>query len=300
MKVSALALVILLFSACDRGEKTATKSSGSSSSNSPAIKLLDAGKDPKHELRFAAKKGAQQKVLMGLQMGITMDIGGTPRTQSMPRIDMPMEVTVTDVTTNGDMTYRFELREPEIADDGMTAPGVVAGMKGALAGIAGLSGTAVVTNRGFTKSVDIKVPAGANPQVTQFMDSFKQSIGQMSAPLPEQAVGVGAKWETSTTISQNGMKLKQVATTEVIGIDGNIATLSIKLQQSADRQKVTSNGMTVDLESLTGSGGGETTIDLGKIVPATAKMSLRSDMKMKAGGQSMAMGFDVVMTMAAQ
>ncbi len=298
--MSALALVILLFSACDRGEKTTAKSAGSSSAGSPAIKLLDAGKDPKKELRFTAKKGAQQKVLMGVQMGITMDLGGMPRTQSIPRIDMPMEVTVTDVAGNGDLTYRFELREPQIVDDGTAGPGVVAGMKGALDGMAGLSGTAVVTSRGFTKSVDLKVPAGANPQIKQFMESLKQSIGQMSAPLPEQPVGIGAKWETTTNIEQNGMKLKQVATSEVLALDGNVFTLSIKLKQSAGRQKVTTNGITVDLESLDGTGGGETTIDLGQIVPSKANVTLRSDMKMNSGGQSMSMGFDVVMTMAAQ
>ena len=291
-----LALVVLGCGGCDRGEKAPS----TRAPDGPTIKVLNAGKDPKRVLRVKAPKDEKQTVVMALDMGITLDMGGVPRTQTIPTISMPMDVTVNDVAANGDIRYTFVLREPSILADDVTPPAVIEAMKGATVGIAGLKGTAVVTNRGFTKDVHVTTPPGASPQIVQMVDSLEQSIGQMAAPVPEEAVGVGATWETTMNITKSSMKLTQVATTEIVAMEGDVVTLSIKLTQSAPKQKITTNGVTANLESYSGTGTGQTIVDLGHIVPKKAQVGLKSDMKMKAGEQSVSMGLTMDMTITAE
>jgi hypothetical protein len=233
-----------------------------------------------------------------MDMGLTMDLGGGSHTQQIPTVEMLMDVAVTDVAANGDIKFKFALTEVNVLPTPGIDPGVSAAMKSALTGMDGLSGSATVTSRGFSKDIDIKTPPGANAQVAQFLDSIKQSIGQMTAPFPEEAVGVGAKWDTLMRISQSGMNMTQVASNEIVALDADSVTLSIKIKQDAPRQTITKDGQTATLESYTGGGTGETTLKLASIVPTKALVTLESNMSMKAGAQSMTLGLDVRMGMS--
>lgn len=302
MNVKLLVVVALLFVAgCEKGEKSAAggASSGPADSATPQIKVVDSGKAPKATLRFAPAKGAKQSIVMAMDMGMTMNLGGGSRTQQMPTTEMTMDVTITDVAAGGDIRYRFELTKIDVLESGGNAA-LVEAMKSALAGMTGLSGTAHVTNRGFTKDMTVNVPAGVNPQISQFLDSLKQSFAQLTAPLPEEAVGLGAKWDTSTRITQNGMTMTQVASNEITALDGNVLTLSIKLSQTAPRQTIQKDGMTAELERYSGSGAGETTVNLAQVVPTKAKIAMKNDMDLKSAGQSLGIGIDAVITMSAK
>jgi hypothetical protein len=297
----AVLLALVVQPACDKGSKSAksdpSSTATSGSAGAPVIKLLDAGSGEKRQLRFTAEKGLAKTLGMTMGMTMSLDLGGQEMKQKIPVIEMALDLVVTDVAPSGDIRYEFKLVEPTVVDDGSTPPQMVEAIRGAMAGMAGMSGSAVVTNRGFTKEADIQAPPGMNPQLSQFLDSFKQSVRQMSAPVPEEAVGVGAKWETTTTLTQNGMTLTQVATSELVSFENNVMSLKITMAQSAPKQKITSNGMTVDLVHYKGNGTGETTLDLAAVVPSSARVDLTSDMEMKAGGQTTKMVLDVAMTM---
>ena len=282
--------------ACDRGAGTTTTAVAT---NGPTIKVVDAGKDPKQTLRFTATKGLTKTMMMAMDMSMTFTIGGTPRTQAIPTIQMPLAITVTDVDKNGDIHFDFVLKDPEVVTSDPYDP-TASAVKSALAGMAGLSGKAVVTNRGYSKQVEMTVPPGANPQVAQFVDSMKQSIGQMSAPLPEEPVGVGAKWETTTKLEQSNMTMLQIATNRLSSLDGNNITLDIAITQTAPRQKIRKDGITVDLKRYTATGSAQTTMDLTQVVPSNSKVALKSDMLMEASSQSVGMGLDMTVTLTSQ
>jgi hypothetical protein len=300
----AIMLAVAAQPACDKGSKSksdpASTSSTSAPGDGPVIKLLDAGSGEKRALRFTAEKGLKKTLGMTMGMTMSLDMGGQEMKQKIPVLDMALDLEVTDVAKNGDIRYEFKMVEPKVVDDGTTPPAMVEAIRGAITGMAGLSGSALVTNRGFTKEADIKAPPNMNPQLSQFLDSFKQSVRQMSAPVPEEPVGVGAKWETTTTMNQNGMKLTQVAISELVSLEGNVMKLKITISQSAPKQKITTQGVTVDLDHYKGSGGGETTLDLSQVVPSSARIDLTSDMQMQAGGQTTMMALDVAMTMGAR
>lgn len=294
LPVATLVGLALLVAACDRG----TAPPPASAPSVPTIKVTDPGTGEKKVLRFTPAKGTKKTMRMAMDMGMTMSIGGAPRTQQVPTITMVLDVVVVEVMKNGDFRYEFKLGEPDVAEGG--APGVAGAIRSVLSGMTGLSGSAVVTARGFTGNVEIKVPPGADAQLTQFIDSLKQSVSQMAAPLPEEAVGVGATWETTTNINQGGMKLTQVATYKLVALAGSSMTAAVSLSQTAPKQKLSKNGITVDLDSYSGSGGGDTTIDVLQPVPTKATIKLVSDMHMTSGGNPMGMGLDLTVTMTAE
>ena len=45
------------------------------------------------------------------------------------------------------------------------------------------------------READLKAPPGGSAQMQQSLENLRQSMRQMSAPLPEEPVGKGARWE---------------------------------------------------------------------------------------------------------
>jgi hypothetical protein len=263
----------------------------------PTIKLLDAGKGAKKALRFTAKKGMKRSLTVTMEMGLAMTIGAQAvPAQKLPATRLTMDLVVTSVAPNGDIRYEFVTRKPEVVADRTTPPFVVDAMNKALAELEGLSGHAVVTNRGFSVEADVKVPEKASAQTQQMLDSIRQSLAQIAAPVPEEPVGVGATWETITKLQQNGLVIEQTATNELVAMKGKTITLKIKVAQTAQPQKFTANGVTADLESYSASGHGQTTLGLTNLVPTKAQMSLTSDMRLEAQGQKLDMSLDLAVT----
>jgi hypothetical protein len=292
MKALVVAVVVSLW--------FANASAAKETANRPTIQLLDAGKGPKQQLRYTATKGLKRTVTLTMEMAMRMNMGRSPTTQKLPVMKLPVELVVTDVATNGDIRYDFKALDFQVVADGSVSQAVVDAAKSALEGMAGMTGTALVTSRGFTKEVDINVPPSASPQIKQLMAQFKQSISQFAAPLPTEAVGTGAKWKTTSKLKQNDVEVAAVATTELVALEGNVATLQLSMALAAPAQKIKANGVEVELKSMKGSGGGDSTLDLSQVMPMQAAISMTMDMQMSAGGQDVTMGMDMKMSLGAK
>jgi hypothetical protein len=177
-----------------------------------------------------------------------------------------------------------------MGDEAGGTPGVADALKAAFAGVKGLSGTGTVSSRGFSKGVEFKAPPGSNPQALQFMDQMKEFLTQIVAPLPEEAVGAGARWEIKMPIKMQGMTIDQTATYELVSLEGERLTTKSTFVQHAARQKVENPampGVKMDLTKMAGNGTGQHTSDLAHLLPTTGTGHVHSDtsMSMSMGGQ---------------
>ena len=68
------------------------------------------------------------------------------------------------------------------------------------------------------------MPPGADAQTRQLMDQMKDSFSSVAAPLPEEAVGPGARWEVKMPIKSQGMTIDQTATYELVSLEGERLT----------------------------------------------------------------------------
>lgn len=270
----------------------------------PVVKLIDAGSSPKSKLRMTPAKGSKQTSIMTMKMDQTMVMRGQklPATPT-PAMQFTMEVAVTDVATNGDIAFEFSYPKVSLVDDDKVQAVVKEAMKGMLNSMEGMSGSAVVTNRGFTKEADMKLPPKVNAQIKAMIDSMKESMSRLSSPLPEEAIGVGGKWSVTQLVEVNGMKLKQTSTHTLKKVDGTKYDLSVEVTQTADPQEVKSPGLpegsTVTLKSLESTGKGTMMLDVTRVFPVSEiKSDSKISMEMNTGGQDLSMQIDMKMEMS--
>lgn len=270
----------------------------------PEVRLLEAGAEPRRPLRFHAPVGMKRSVVMTMRMGMEMDFSGMKLPQTkLPAMKVTMDLTVSEVSPLGEMRYQFVLTKTELVSDPDVQPQVAAAVRDALRGMEGLRGRALVTPRGFTREADIFVPETADPQMRQLLEGTRESLKQMTAPLPAEPVGKGARWETRYDVRQNGMAIRQTATNQLAALEGEHGQLQVKVVQTADRQRIQAPnlppGATVELVELDSGGGGEVELDFAHLVPPAARLQLlsRSKMLVDAGGQKqpMSMRLDVQM-----
>jgi hypothetical protein len=256
----------------------------------PVVKLLSPGKDPKKPMRMTAKVGLRRTVVMRIKMGMEMAMGENKVRGILPEIRITMDLNVTNVSADGDIRYEFKFNKAEVLEDAQVDNKDALVPKAALAEMRGMKGHVIVSSRGFTKEADLVIPPKMmDPETKQFMEEIKQSPYQMSSPLPEEAVGVGAKWLTTATVKQDGMVLKQSITSELRSLSGDAAKVSFTIKLT---------GSAVDLKSFTSSGNGEMNLDLGRLIPSLATVHVTSRIiETMAQGQDMATKLDMTMGM---
>jgi hypothetical protein len=190
--------------------------------------------------------------------------------------------------------------EAGIADEPGTAPQVAQAMKAALSGFKGLTTTAVVSDRGVSKKVDIKVPPDANPQVRQTFDQMKSSMMSMGSFLPEDAIGTGAKWEVKMPVKSSGLTLDQTTDYQLASMDGDHVSTTITQSQSAANQKMQNPSMgatQMNVLQMTNSMTGNFAADLSKLMPLQATMDSHTELnaEVTAAGKKQPMAMKIGM-----
>ncbi|MGD0261367.1 MAG: DUF6263 family protein [Verrucomicrobiota bacterium] len=258
------------------------------------FKLLEAGTEPRKVLRLHPSPGDKQTLALTMKLAMETKVGEaeTPA-MKLPAITMTLDATVKEVSDNGDITCELVMSDISVSDEPGGTPEVAEAMKAAFAGVKGISGTGTVSSRGFSQGVEFKAPAGSNPQTRQFVDQMKEFLTQLVAPLPEEAVGPGAKWEVKMPIKTQGMTIGQTTTCELVSLEGERLTTKSTVTQHAANQKVENPampGMKMDLSKMVGNGTGQHTSDLAHLLPAAGTGNVHSEtsMSMSMGGQKQA------------
>jgi hypothetical protein len=151
-----------------------------------------------------------------------------------------------------------------------------------------------MSSRGISQGGDMKLPPGADPQMRQSMDLIKESLSNISLPLPEEAVGSGAKWEVTQALKSQGMTIQQTATYQLASVEGERVIVKGSMVQTAADQKIQNPAipaLKMDVAKMTGEGNANLAFDLSRLLPsrATAESRAQISMEMNVGGQKQAM-----------
>jgi len=280
--------------------QTAAKASATSSAEAQ-VKLLEAGAEPKKTLRLHPNPGDKQTLTMLMNIGVDIKMGETgSQAMKLPQMKMVMDITVKSVAPDGNITFESAFRDADVIGDTNALPQVVAAMKTSLGGIKGLSGTGTLSSQGINQGGEFKVPATVDPQTRQVMDQMQESFSRLASPLPEEAIGPGAKWVLKMPLRSQGMLIQHEAKYELTSIEGDVLHLTSTITQSAAGQKIDSPvmpGLKMDLLKMAGQGTSTTTVDLARLVPTDGNVSFRSDtsISMNVGGQKQPMSMKTEM-----
>lgn len=266
-----------------------------------SAELLDAGAEPRAALRYKFNKDLKEVMVMEMTIAMGMEVGGMEQpTNAMPTIRMVIALEGREITEEGDLKYGMEFTKIEVLATEDSDPFMVEGMETAMAGVVGLTGWGIVDNRGVTKDIGFTVPAGASPAVVTQLDQMRGQLNQLAAPLPEEAVGIGARWKVTQHIKSNGMTLTQEATYTLDEHFVDNVKMSLTVKQIAPVQNLQTPGLppgtTVKLKFLESRGSGKLELDLNRLVPnsdMTVKMKMDAEISIEAPDmppQSMPMG----------
>ena len=271
----------------------------------PAIvTVISAGAEPKTKLRYTVANDYKARVAMNTQMGMTMSMEGMsmPATQ-MPPMTMSLNVSVTNISATGDISY-------DVAFTGMSAdssagadPAMVAALQGLDADYKTIHGAAVISDRGMPRSSNYDFTKITSPALKQMIGSLAGSVENLSMPFPEEPMGVGASWEVRQGMTVSGLQSYQKTLFQVVAIDGKAVTLKTVTSQTAPSQAVHNPdlppGAEAFLQKLSGSGSGTMTLRLDALIPTSdATYQSSSTMEIRVGGASQIVNVETTMKIA--
>jgi hypothetical protein len=269
----------------------------------PIVELLSAGSEPRQILRYKPAVKSKQTAVMTMNMEMALSIAGEPvPIGNLPGTAITFDTLVDRVDPNGDIYYQFRYTNVDLVGDSKLPPAQRAQLLTQIKKLTGVRGTVVVDNRGQTKFGKFDLPPDLDDGEKKMLKQISNSVEQLSSPLPEPALGVGAKWRVLSSPKLNGMQLKQTTTFELVGVQAGSMTLKVVQEQQAPPQPMNTTqlpkGKTLNLKSLTGKGQGQMFVKLDRLVPITSNLNAQMQSEMESpnpSGESMKMTTNIKM-----
>lgn len=250
------------------------------SAEPPEIVVIEAGTDPQ-VLRLNPVVGTSETLKM--IMKINMQMG-----PAMPPVDMPPMVTsisgvaneVTEDSIKATMKFESMTVEPEPDTPKM----LVEQLEKTFEGFKSFKSVVEIDKRGALLGGYTDMPQGLPAPMQQSMNQMQESFGKLQVPLPEEAVGVGGKWNAISQVDQGGLRLKQTATYELLGREGDRVQLKVNIEQKLVDNTFKPPGMPGvegTIERYSGGGSGTLELKLDKLTPTKSAMTMNVDMKIK-------------------
>lgn len=258
-----------------------TQSAAADAPPAPAIKLVTPGKGERRALRFTPTKGDKQTLVVTSQE--TKTRGGRGKklpTERGATTRMTITHEVVDVSTAGDTRYEYVYRNAEVVEDGTTTADVVRQTKAVIQALVGTKGHSVVTNRGIVKEFAVAPPQGATPEARQDVEQTASIMQQMTDALPDEPIGVGAKWTTTMTVVSGELTVQTTTTHELVELSGTRGKikLSIKMQGKGSGPGTLTTATT---------GTGERSFDLKRVVPMQVRLDAQTETKLDVDGEQL-------------
>ncbi|MEB3831077.1 hypothetical protein [Phormidium sp. CCY1219] len=261
----------------------------SNSQITPAeLELLSTGGEPKLKLEFIPPAiGAEERLKMSVDMNLNMAIAGRPMPSfEMPTMEMSFQSKVTQVDNNGDVYLELICADANFADAASFPPEVMEQMRSQMQQFIGLKSSFVIDAAGHTKDISFDFPPNTDPNAMRMYEQMFASLSELSAPSLDEAIGIGAQWQVTASVpTGSGINVVQVSTYEVVDLQDNLMTIDFETQQQADPQNMSLPGMPpnakVNLTAYEGQGEGQIAIEVGKIMPIRAQLSMATNSAMQ-------------------
>ncbi len=253
------------------------------------VEVLDTGAEPKKQLRFLFAEGTSERAKMFLELDASTKVQG----QSID-IDMGMDYVMKTSLLGAPTPEKAEMDvviESFSLDSNKTSAMFMQGESMMKSMLEGLKGKMSLDHRGQILDVGYDmsgVPSAMRESLSQIEDSLKG----MTTSLPEEAVGVGAKWRLYQNITSQGIKIRQRVDMTLTKLDGAMVHLKMDVAQAGDAQEAKMAtlppGASARVTSFGSEGSGSMVLDLKGVVPFSSELNLRTTgkFKLKIGGQS--------------
>jgi hypothetical protein len=256
VKIVMLVAFALVITSC---EKTAEPNNPPSPSND--VELLSSGSEPRQLLRYRLIKGTTSP----LELAMDLDLDAAGRGGKLPTLIMSLSIKVDDALPDGNFKIKTTVEKARVQDrEGSAIPlAAVANMTQMLTG---MTYTATLSPDGTLR--DAKIVSSHAQTMASELSQFTQGLEQLAMRMPAVPVGVGAKWSSRKSTTQNELALTTVTTIAVTAIDGDRVSFASTSTVSAPDQTVKQGAITTSIRDIGGGGSGTGVVDLSKMTMA--------------------------------
>lgn len=255
----------------------------------PQVEVLNPGAEPHRELRYAPEVDRRERATFKNTMSATISTNGQQMpAQEVPTITMVIGATTSAVTEDR-FGYLFDFEDVQVGEGDASA--MIRQTIAPLLGVSGVAENALHGELLVFETIGLEeMPAMARSQI----QSMSSQASQFVQVLPQEPVGVGARWRVVMLQTNGDVQMEQTATATLKSIEGDVITISMDITQSAPEQDMGQQmGQNMRLLSLTGKGRAETKLDLNRLVPLRSTSTMTTDMRVSIGEST----FDQSMTM---
>jgi len=251
-----------------------------------SLQVLDYGAAPRAPLRYQFTAGQSERVAIEMDMSMTRQVNGQPvPVATVPPIRSTMNVHVTEVAADGSARVEFETLSSEARATQGGVPIDQAGLNRALATESLLKGSYRTDTRGRILDTGVSLPDGAMPAAaSQMMNDLLGNQNETVQQLPEEAVGIGARWRVERRMTVAGATLVQAEEYTLRSRSGDRVELDVSMTQ--ELSGAATPGPAVQAASSNAKASGKLVIDLHKLTP-TMTMEVNGGTSVSPpGGQS--------------
>lgn len=249
----------------------------------PTVELLDPGSEPRAPLRLAPAEGLVQTVEVRQTTSAAVARGGEELPAAVP-VPLVLQLTaeVRAVTPRGAIHYVWTIADvrAEAAPD--TPRAVLRALRQVVPGLRAAAGEVVVDPRGRVRRVVVRPVAQAGAPLRRALADLEAALWRATAPFPEEAVGVGARWRVTSRLAEAGVAVRQTADYELIRREGRAATTRFELAQALESDTLTDSALpadvTVRVSAFAASGEGERTDRSDRVLPVAGRTHVVSDL----------------------
>jgi len=261
------------------------------------IQVLDPGSEPRQVLRYHIPEGATEQLDMTQRVETTIILGGQPMgSPTAFPIATRMSFGPASSSADGNLHLPFRIDSMELGrGEGMTEA-TQAAAAAAVAPLVGTTGAEEMDARGRVTNSTIDVPEGVAPAMAETLENMRKAMVDAGVPFPEQAVGVGARWQVRKHVTRRGLLIETVSTYTLRELNADGGRFDAVVSGSAPPQPFppTGDDSTAELQSMTLRGGGESTFSFRRMA-STASNWVEMDMEALIRAQGQAHGMQMHM-----
>ncbi len=261
-----------------------------------SLQILDYGAEPRTPLRYKFAVGKTERMTMEMTMNMATEVNGklTPAT-TMPPTRTTMLLRVAEVAADGTARLEFETQSTESPVGQVVGQANQAVLDRTLAGLSMLKGWYRTDTRGSVLDMGMTLPEGMVPDMAKpIMDEMMNEASDALQQLPDEALGIGARWQVMQKLDIAGVKISQGQEYTLRSRNGSRVELATRIVQPPDAASTTlAPGIT--MQSVT-TGSGTTVIDLNGISP-TMTMEVNTTATMSSASPNQTVPTKMVMQM---
>jgi hypothetical protein len=232
------------------------------------VKIVSGGKGKKEAVRYSAKAGAKQAI------ELAMDFAGKQDSdeQIVPTIVLTGEAETKAVDKDGNAEYTVTVTGTDARSvTGSQVP--VDKFKAVIGSLAGLTIGGTLGTTGIAGEVTLRIEAPRD-NAADTLELLRLTFPTLPV-LPKEAVGIGAKWQSTTSAKlADRLDVTQVTDYELVAHQGATWTIKGTTKVSGKDQSIEDS----KVSAISGSGTSETTISAGALYPVH-KASLETQFK---------------------